>query len=120
MAEQAVRLYIPLYFDENIASQFAYALRKDKYDVVTAREAGMLGKSDEEQLDYAVTLGRTILTHDRDDYTKLHNQYLERGQDHYGIIILIVRPQRAKMLERLLAFLNEVTADEMGNQLRFA
>ncbi|MBI3536039.1 MAG: DUF5615 family PIN-like protein [Chloroflexi bacterium] len=113
------RLYIVLYFDENIASQIAKALAQQNYDVLTARQAGMLGKSDDEQFHFAISEQRTLVTHDREDYLNLHSQYLTQGIEHYGLIILIERKRIGEIIARLLDLLENTTADEIKNQLRF-
>jgi len=37
-----------LYFDENVDIELALRLRADGYDVLTTREAGLLGSTDEQ------------------------------------------------------------------------
>lgn len=45
---------IKLYHDEDIPLSLADALRNRGVDVVTTQEAGNIGKSDEEQLIFAI------------------------------------------------------------------
>jgi uncharacterized protein with PIN domain len=47
------QLTIKLYLDEMVPTDLARVLRQYGYDVVTAQEAGMLGKTDVEHLEYA-------------------------------------------------------------------
>jgi hypothetical protein len=44
--------------------------------------------------------------------------YLATAQSHYGIIIAVRRPAY-EIVRRLLLILNQVTDDEMQNQLRY-
>lgn len=113
------RLYIASYFDENVSGQIADALARKNYDALTAKQAGMLGKSDEEQLDFAVAEQRTIITHDRQDYLKLHLRHLTQGKHHSGIIILNQRKEVGQMISGLLDLFEHTTADEIENQLRY-
>jgi predicted nuclease of predicted toxin-antitoxin system len=53
----APRLFAWLYLDEDVPVQVAEILRGHGYDVRTARDGGMLGTSDSEQLAYAAEQG---------------------------------------------------------------
>lgn len=108
------RLFIELYFDEDVSALVADLARARGFAVTTTREAGRLGGSDEEQLAYAVGQRKTLLTHNRADFESLARDYFAAGRTHFGII----RPPR-ELLGRLLAVLNQVTASEMENQLRY-
>lgn len=57
---------LPFQADENFDPDVVAHLRADGWDVVTARESGLLGKSDEEVLRHSVAAGRAVLTHDGD------------------------------------------------------
>lgn len=98
----------PAYADENLDRPLIVALRSRGLDVLTAREAGRLRASDEQQLAYATSLGRVLLTHDRGDFRRLHHAWREAGRPHAGIAIL---PQpgptsrRAVRVALLLAWL---------------
>ena len=61
---------------------------------------------------------KTLLTHNRADFEVLAQQYFTTGQTHYGIIIA-VRRLPYDIARRLFAILNQVTADEMQNQVRY-
>ena len=50
--------------DENIDRRVAHALKKAKFDIITANEAGLLGASDSRVIHYANKEERIILTHD--------------------------------------------------------
>ena len=89
----------PAYLDECIDGPVADDLRTRGFDVLTAFEAGQAGKLDEEQLQFALTLGRVLLTYDRFDFRRLHAIYLSRGRQHGGIITI---PQRSPQHRRLL------------------
>ena len=84
---------------------------------MTTRDAKVLGKSDTQQLAYAVSQKRALLTHNRVDFEKLHREYLKAGRVHYGIIIAR-RSNEHTILKRLLRILNQVPADEMKNHLK--
>ncbi|MGK7899950.1 MAG: DUF5615 family PIN-like protein [Hormoscilla sp.] len=112
------RLFIELYLDEDVNVLVADLVRARGFDATTAREANQLQKSDAEQLAYAISQHQAILTHNRADFEALAQSYFAKGQRHYGIIIAVRNPPQ-EIMRRLLLILNQVTADEMENQLRY-
>ena len=108
------KLFIELYLDEDVSVLVAELLRARGFTVVTARDAGQLERSDAEQLAYAVSQSKTLLTHNRVDFEELARRYFEAGQSHYGIIVA-ARHASSEITRRLLLILNDITADEMQN-----
>jgi hypothetical protein len=58
------------------------------------------------------------LTHNRVDFEALATDYFQTGTIHYGIIIARRHPPY-ELSRRILVLLNQVTADEMVDQLRY-
>ncbi|MFZ0544931.1 MAG: DUF5615 family PIN-like protein [Candidatus Promineifilaceae bacterium] len=112
------RLFIELYLDEDVHVVIADLLKGRGFVAATALDERQLGKSDEEQLAYAVVQHKTLLTHNRHDFELLANEYTNAGKTHYGII-LAVRNKPYEVVRRLMRILNHVTADEMQNQVRY-
>ncbi|MCA1993547.1 MAG: DUF5615 family PIN-like protein [Coleofasciculus sp. S288] len=111
-------IFICLYLDEDVNVLVANLLQARGFDVITARDAGRLHATDAEQLAYAVSQARTLVTHNRTDFEELVQNYFDSGQMHYGVIFAVRRsPQQ--IAQRLLAILNQVTSDEMQNQVRY-
>lgn len=104
MASEKLRLYIPIYLDEDVALPIAGALRKQHYDVVTAHDIGMLQHTDRAHLEYAITQERAIATHNRDDFLDLHNEWIANERKHFGIIIMIRRIPFGEITSRLWSF----------------
>jgi predicted nuclease of predicted toxin-antitoxin system len=109
---------IKLYLDEHMHGELARALSQRGFDVATTVQAGGLGASDEEQLALAVSQNRTICTFDRENYARLHNQYLKSGWEHYGIIVSDQYPI-GEVLRRLLNLLATLSAEDMCNRLEY-
>jgi hypothetical protein len=74
--------------------------------------------TDDEQLLYAVSQQRALVTHNRSDFETLVRAYLDTERMHYGVILAVRRSPEA-IAQRLLAILNQVTANEMQNQIRY-
>jgi predicted nuclease of predicted toxin-antitoxin system len=112
------KLFVELYLDEDVDVLVAELLKKRGYSVMTARDADRLGYEDPEQLAYAIGKQRALFTHNRVDFEQLGLAYFERAEDHFGII-LAARRSPYELVNRLLHLLNEVTADELKNQVRY-
>lgn len=57
---------ILFHLDENCTRAIANGLRRHGIDVTTTSEAGLIGAPDEEHATYALSVGRVIVTQDRD------------------------------------------------------
>ena len=109
-----IELFIRLYLDEDVDVLVAELLRARGFVVTTTLAEGRPGKSDPEQLAYAVSQGFALVSHNRSDFEALAQDYLARGDTHHGIILPIRRPPY-ELAQRLLSILNDLTADEMQN-----
>jgi hypothetical protein len=58
-----------------------------------------------EQLAYAVSQQRTLVTHNRADFERLALEYFSSGITHYGIIVAVRRPIH-EIAKRLLTILD--------------
>lgn len=112
------RLFIELYLDEDVDVLLAELVRGRGFSAGTTREAGHLGRSDADQLTYAAGQKRTLFTHNRVDFENLAREYWASGRSHHGIIIAVRRLPH-DIVRRLLPLLNQITADEMINQVRY-
>ena len=105
---------IALYTNEDVTDELAKTLRTRGFDAVSVYEVGMRECSDEEQLAYAVSQKRAILTFNIEDYVELAEQYAASGREHYGII-LSTQISFSQLLHRALKLLNTRSAEEMYN-----
>ena len=110
--------FLELYLDEDVNGLVAALLRARGFTALTTREAGQLQNSDAGQLAYAVSQRKTFLTHNRADFEALAKESLAMRKTHYGIIIAVRHPAQ-EIVRRLLRILNQVTADEMQDQVRY-
>lgn len=95
-------------------------LRARGVDVVTALEAGIAQRPDEEQLEFAASQGRVLFTFNVAHFCRIHAEFLSRGKSHAGII---VSPQQrysvGQRVRRLLKLIAAKTAEDMHNQLEY-
>ncbi len=113
------RLLTKLYLDEDVSVLLADLLRAHGVDVLTARDARTLGGSDESQLEFAISQGRAIVTHNRLDFEILHRSRLDAQQSHTGILIANRRPSTAEVARRVMKLLSLFPPDEMRDQLLY-
>jgi len=85
-----IELFVALYTDEDITNLIAKLLRERGFNAISARDVGMLQKSDDEQLEYAVERKMTILVYNRDDFLEIDKKsgtaifrYRKLGDEHY-------------------------------------
>lgn len=71
---------IKFHLDESVSNAIALGLRRRGIDVTTTPETGLIGASDQQQIAFALSNNRIIITHD-DDFVILHHQ----GVNHAGI-----------------------------------
>jgi predicted nuclease of predicted toxin-antitoxin system len=104
--------------NEHLSPRLAAQLRRYGFDVVSSREADLLSSPDAEQLAFAASQQRAILTFNASDFVGLHETYVSEGVEHWGIILSTEEPIRV-LMHRLLRLLNSVSAEELKNQVRW-
>ena len=108
-------LFIRLYLDEDVSVFVAQLLRPHGFEVLTTQEAQNLGASDVVQLQFATAHQRTVLTHNRRDYERLHEATLREHRSHAGILIASRRASDFDLAPRIMTVLNTFTAEEVVN-----
>lgn len=68
--------------DEDVHSGLAHAMRKRGYDIVHAQESDRKGRSESEQLAFAVQQQRSLFSFNVKDFVLLHNQHVQSQQEH--------------------------------------
>ncbi len=71
-----MKSFAALYTDEDMSALIAKLLRSRGFDVTTAPEQSALGKTDADQLEFAISLSRCLLTHNRVNFERLHRKKL--------------------------------------------
>jgi len=74
-----------LYLDEDTQSDaLIAALRSRGINLQTTSEAGRCGRTDDEQLRFAASFKRVLVTSNIADFARLHAQWLHVGREHHG------------------------------------
>jgi predicted nuclease of predicted toxin-antitoxin system len=112
-------LFVRLYFDRHIKKQLAIDLRQRGFDVLTTEAAAMDTAPDEDQLAFAANENRSIVTFNIRDFAPLHELWAALGKSHAGIILSqqLGNRQYGVFLTRMLRLLDQLTAEEMQNNL---
>ena len=117
MAEE--ELIVSIYLDADVERMIAKALRRQGHTCRAADEVGMKRASDEAQLEYAARMGHALVTYNVEHFAPLHAQYLRKGWEHSGIVLIPKRWGASEVLRRLLNLLDAVTADEIRNNVKW-
>jgi len=112
-------LFIRLYLDEDVSVFVAQLLLPHGFEVLTARDAHHLGRSDAAQLRFAGEHQLAILTHTRCDCERLHEAALREQRPHAGILIAGRRASDFELARRIMTVLNTFTPEDAANQLLY-
>ena len=96
------------------------ALPSRSVTAITALDAGLTGKPDEEQLSVATIHDCVLYSFNVSDFYRLHTQWTRAGREHAGMIP--AQQQRFSLGEQLRGILLlrvTVTAMKMRNQIEF-
>jgi hypothetical protein len=80
---------LKLLLDEMYSPGLAEALRVADVDACTVIELGLAGSSDPEVFAAAIADGRTLLTENVADFTRISGDHLVAGQHHPGVLIAL-------------------------------
>lgn len=79
---------MPCYLDEDLPYKAAPIAARSGVDVITTRDCGRNGTTDEEQLLFATKLGRVLVTQDYKDFDDLATRFIAEGRTHAGVLFL--------------------------------
>ena len=112
-----VRLYLD---EDSMRRSLIFALRARNVDVLTAAEANMINRQDDDHLAAASALGRTLFTHQHCRLLRFASAVDRRKRTHSGIL---VAPQQrysvGEEMRRIMRLVRQRTAEEMLCRLEF-
>lgn len=107
-----------LHLNEHLSWHLADQLRRYGFDVTSTVEQGMIEEDDEAQFAFAVSQQRAIVTINHKDFVPLHERYVSKGVDHWGIILSTEESVQVYR-RRLLRLLNAMSAEDLKNQIKW-
>jgi hypothetical protein len=107
---------IKVYLDEDVHKKAAYSLSAKGFDVLSTSEVNKKGLTDRDQLEFAMSLKRTLFTFNVRDFIKLHKEYVSQKREHFGIII---SPQIniSTLIKKLSSIIVSIKPEEIHNQI---
>jgi len=113
--------FFRIYIDEDaVHGGLVDALRARGMTVITAADAGLMRKSDDEHLAYATEHGCVLYTFNVSDFYRLHAEWIDTGREHAGMILA---PQQrysvGEQLRRILRIRASASAHSMRNRVEF-
>ena len=114
-------MQIKFYFDEDsLDGELVAAGRSRGLNILTTSEAENRGKSDEEQLTFATSIGRVLYSYNIKDFARIHTEFLVEGNNHFGILLAKQRGfSVGEQVRRMINLSNQRTAEEMQNNIEF-
>ena len=104
---------VRFHLDENMPKAIADGLRRRGIDVTTSADAGLISASDAEQLAFALSEQRVVITRDQ-DFLRLAAQ----GIEHAGLVYWTERQRSIGQLIRALDALTlDAKAEELGGRV---
>jgi uncharacterized protein with PIN domain len=106
---------VRFYIDQNFPGPVSRGLRRRGIDVLTAQDAGRCGQPDPDQLSFATSVGRVVVTYDT-DFLELHRS----GVPHAGIAWCPERKHTiGALIQSLILIHGAMDADAMRNHVEY-
>jgi predicted nuclease of predicted toxin-antitoxin system len=105
------------YADVHLPSAVVAGLRMRGMNVVTAQERGQCTEDDEVLLAAATAEGRLLLSRDK-DFFRIHNEWMNAGKSHAGILFLRSRLSIGETIRRTVRFASQTAAADAINVLK--
>lgn len=106
---------IKFHLDESVSNAIALGLRRRGINVTTTSEMDLIGANDKQQIAFALSENRVLITHD-DDFVVLHRS----GINHAGIAYCDQKRRSiGEILSILVTMWEILNSEDMKNQLEF-
>ena len=105
---------IRFYMDEHVPNAVGRALRARGVDILTTAEAGMLGASDEDQLERAKTETRVMFSQDQ-DFLRL----AATTPDHAGVVYAHQQTPLGEVIQGLMLIHGVLESAEMAGRVEY-
>ncbi|MCD5417244.1 DUF5615 family PIN-like protein [Candidatus Bipolaricaulota bacterium] len=109
---------IRIYTDEDVDVVVAEVLKLRGFQASTTVGHNKLGRPDLDQLRYAGSIRAVMLTHNVQDYPRIHGEFIARGESHAGVIVAKQVPV-GEIVRRFLRLAAALSAEDMENRLEY-
>jgi hypothetical protein len=110
---------IRIYTNESVNIAIAEGLKRRGVDAFSARHAGKLGLTDEEQLIFASEKKTSIFTHDI-DFLRIAAKWINDGRTHHRIIYSHQKDYAiGECIRRIKVLATVLTSEDMINHIEF-
>lgn len=109
---------IRIYTDEDVSISVCKALRLRGFKAFATIEENKCESSDVEQLEYATSIMAVLLSHNIQDFPRIHYEFMKNNSHHHGIIVAkqVAIGEIIKCIVRLAATLS---AEDMRDRLEY-
>jgi len=109
-------LWTDMPMSASIDRRLVERLRPRGFDVLTAREAGKGSEPDDAQPAYATGVDRVLLSYNRRDFRRLHQDWSSAGRGHGGIVLVPQTPPLSRRVLRISMLLDWVGSPGAGRR----
>lgn len=108
-----------LLLDEMYPAALTETLRATGIDACIAAELGLAGRSDPDVFAAAIAQGRTMLTENVADFTRISAEHLTAGHHHPGVLIALSSrfSRRPAGISRLVAAIRAVASEQLDDRV---
>lgn len=107
-----------LYFDHDSSySALVHELRRREQDCLVSSDVGMAEAPDAEQLEFAASSDRVLITANQSDFSALHWQWMAGDRHHAGIVIAPQLMDLKLKMSRLRYLLTTASRDDLADAL---
>lgn len=107
-----------LHADECVDGRILAGLHRRVTNIVTAEEEGLLGATDEQQPERATSLGRVLVTADR-DFFAIASSILARGGSFQGLLFIQPRATVGEAVRKIADAAKTVEPAEMRDRIEW-
>ena len=109
---------IKVYTDEDIDIAVSRGLRLRGISAATTLDHNQCANSDEKQLEYAASLCAVLLTHNVQDFPRIHYEFMNGGKHHCGIII-VKQVSVGEIIKRFLHLASVLSSEDVADSLEY-
>jgi len=109
---------IRIYTDEDVTISVCKALRLRGFEAFATIEENKCESSDEEQLEYATSIAAVLLTHNVQDFPRIHYEFVKKKLHHNGIIVA-KQAAVGEIIKCLVRLAAAVSAEDMRDRLEY-